>query len=79
MKKEKFIPTNYGWISPHNHPVNHFNVVLLIFIKKDNMYKEMIGYFYENKWEFEYSEDEDAKESYEVKGWFPLPYNPDNK
>ncbi len=72
--KEKFIPTNFGWISEKTPPVNHNNVVVLIWLKNDKIFDETIGYYQGNQWQLSNFNETD----YEVKGWYPYPYTPHN-
>lgn len=72
--KEKFIPTEFGWISEKTPPVNHNNVVVLVWLKNETLFQEVIGFYESNEWHLSCVDDED----YEVKGWFPLPYTPHN-
>ena len=71
---EKFIPTECGWVSPKTPPVNHNNVVVLLWVHDDEIYDEAIGYYADGKWNFRdlgYGIDK-------VVGWFPIPYTPHN-
>lgn len=72
--KGKFIPTNCGWVSEKTPPQNHKNVVLLGYHKEDEMYYEFIGYYENGKWDLP-TDYEDC----EVRGWFPIPYSPNNQ
>jgi hypothetical protein len=72
--KEKFIPTEFGWISAKTPPVNHNNVVVLVWLKNETLYQEVIGFYDSNEWNLSNVDDED----YEVQGWFPFPYTPHN-
>lgn len=72
--KEKFIPTEFGWISSNTPPVNHNNVVVLVWLKNETLFQEIIGFYEESKWHLSDIDDED----YEVQGWFPYPYTPHN-
>jgi len=72
--KEKFIPTEFGWISEKTPPVNHNNVVVLVWLKNEKLFQELIDFYESNKWHLSYVNDKD----YEVKGWFPFPYTPHN-
>jgi len=72
--KEKFIPTEFGWISSKMPPENHNNVVVLVWLKNETLFQELIGFYEDNKWYLSDIDDED----YEVQGWFPYPYTPHN-
>lgn len=72
--KEKFIPTEFGWISPKTPPTHHNNVVVLVWLKNETLYQELIGYYESKKWALSRVDDED----YEIQGWFPYPYTPHN-
>lgn len=72
--KEKFIPTEFGWISVKTPPVNHNNVVVLVWLKNETLYQELICFFENGNWELTGVDDED----YEIQGWYPLPYTPHN-
>lgn len=72
--ESKFIPTECGWVSPKTPPVNHNNVVILLWCHFDEIYDEVIGYYEDGKWIFKspgYNMDK-------VVGWFPIPYTPHN-
>ncbi len=71
--REEFIPTEFGWISAKTPPVNHNNVVVLVWLINEKLYKEVIGYYLSDEWNL--SND---YEDYEVQGWFPFPYTPHN-
>ena len=71
--REKFIPTEFGWISAKTPPVNHNNVVVLVWLINETLYQEVIGYYESDEWHLS-NDDED----YEVQGWFPFPYTPHN-
>lgn len=74
--KEKFIPTEFGWVSPKTPPSNHNNVVVLIWF--NGLYFEKMGFFEDEDW-IVYDLDNDMRESaYEIQGWFPIPYTPHN-
>lgn len=70
---KKFIPINYGWVSDKTPPRNHYNVVILVYNKYDELYYETIGYYESKKWVL-------PKEYIEcmVCGWSPIPYSPNN-
>ena len=72
--KEKFIPTEFGWISEKTPPVSHNNVVVLVWLKNETLFQELIGFYEGDKWHLSNVDDED----YEVQGWFPFPYTPHN-
>ena len=71
---QKFIPTECGWVSTKTPPVNHNNVVVLLWIHDDEIYDEVIGYYADAKWnlpDLGYGIDK-------VMGWFPIPFTPNN-
>ena len=70
--RNKFIPTECGWVSEKTPPTHHNNVVILIFDADDNMYMEVIG-FYDDCWELD-----KEYQGWIVKGWIPIPYTPNN-
>ncbi len=72
--KVKFIPTEFGWISVKTPPVNHNNVVVLVWLKNETLFQELIGYYESDEWNLSNIDDTD----YEVQGWFPFPYTPHN-
>lgn len=74
MKDKKFIPTECGWVSNRTKPVNHNNVVVLLWLKNETHYQEIIGFYEKKQWHIDHVDDTD----YEVIGWFPIPYTPDN-
>ena len=69
--KEKFIPTQFGWVSEKTPPNNHNGVVVLIF--SDNIYLERIGFYEGGEWCIDELEEHDK-----ICGWSPYPYSPDN-
>lgn len=72
--KAKFIPTEFGWISVKTPPINHNNVVVLVWLKNETLFSELIGFYESDEWHLSAVDDTD----YEVQGWFPFPYTPHN-
>lgn len=73
MNNIMFKPTEFGWVSPKTPPVNHNDVVVLLWLVFDETYHESIGYFENGKWYIN-----EAYDDYEIQGWFPYPYTPHN-
>lgn len=72
--KEYFIATNFGWLSPNTPPVNHNKVVVLVWLEDEKVFQDVFGFFENNSWHLEELSDT----GYEILGWFPYPYSPDN-
>jgi hypothetical protein len=72
--KEKFVPTEFGWVSHKTPPTNHNSVVVLLWLENEKIYQEMIGFYEDQEWHLSDVDDDD----YEVLGWFPFPYTPHN-
>jgi len=74
MNKEEFKPTEFGWVSVKTPPTNHNNIVVLVWLKNETLYQELIGFYEHNEWHLDGVDDTD----FEIKGWFPYPYTPHN-
>jgi|GEM_PF-4231890 len=71
---ERFIPAEFGWVSPKTPPTNHNSVVVLVWLKNEKVYQELIGFYESDNWVLYMVDDTD----YEIHGWFPFPYTPNN-
>jgi hypothetical protein len=74
IAKQKFIATNYGWVSPLTPPVNHNQVVVLVFSTNNDLFLERLGYYENGEWEIY----DDEFKDFIIYGWFPYPFSPDN-
>lgn len=74
VKEYNFIPTEFGWVSVTTPPINHNDVVVLVWKKNIKMYQEVIGYYENDQWVIGGIDDTD----FEIHGWFPYPYTPNN-
>ena len=72
MRREDFIPEEFGWVSSLTPPTIHNNVVVLIFLVDESLYVERFGFFENGEWII------DEEDKHTIKGWFPYPYTPDN-
>ena len=75
--KEKFIPSKFGWISKDTPPQSHNDVVVLIWLKSEELYTELFGYYESGRWELK-DESTLTDIEYEISAWFPYPYTPHN-
>jgi hypothetical protein len=72
--KENFNPQEFGWVSEKTPPTNHNQVVVLVWLQDETLYKEVLGFYESGDWSLYNIEDE----NFEIQGWFPYPYTPHN-